>query len=212
MLNPKILLKQFGTFWAVFIALQLLFSVTGVKYGLAGMNAGLFGNVVQRFLPEINLKALAQQKDGQILFKFYNQKKADQLVKEMKKTGKAGNVSVQNYDYLVDPSDHVNMALAFLIAVFLATPLAWKKRFLLAGIGILLFYFYSFFRMTFRIKYEVSQLNIGLYESDPNSFLSLHKVNNFLGSLGLTFMIIVLIWALLVFSKKNMEQMKLNLS
>ncbi|MEO1259151.1 MAG: hypothetical protein AAFZ15_10160 [Bacteroidota bacterium] len=212
MLNPKILLKHFGIFWAIFIALQLLFSTAGVKGGLARINAAMLSNVMQRFLPEINLKAQAQQEDGQILFQFYNQEQADQLVKKVKKTGKAGKISVQNYDYLVDPSNHINMALAFLIAVFLATPLAWKKRFILAGTGIFLFYIYSFFRMTFRLKYEVSQLNIGLYESDPNSFLSLHKINNFLGSLGLIFMVIILIWALLVFSKKNMAQMKLKLS
>lgn len=210
MLNPKILLKHFGIFWAVFIALQLLVSVSSVRNGLANLHAGLFKNVAHTFLPELNLEAKAKN-DGEILFTFYNQKKADEMVAEMKRSGKSGNVNLQTYEYGIDPGYHVNLALIFLIAIFMATPLAWKKRFLFAGIGIVLFYIYSIVRMNIKLKYEVSQLNIGLYESDPSGFLSLHKLNNFFGSLGLIFMVIILIWAILIFTKKNMEEIKLNM-
>ena len=212
MLNPKILLKQFGIFWLVFIVLQLLVSTAAVRNGLAGMNAALFSCTAQRFMPEIKLKANAQPDDGEILFKFYSQVQAAQMALEMQQSGKAGRVSVPEYEYGIDPGYHVNMALVFLIALFLATPLAWGKRFLLAGIGIVFFFFFSSIRLVVRLKYEIGKMGVGLYESDPNGFLSLHKVNNFLGSLGLIFIMIIFIWALLVFTKRNIGQMKLNLS
>jgi hypothetical protein len=212
MLNPKILLKQFGIFWAVFIVLQLIVSTPPVRNGLAGMNASLFSSTAQRFMPEIKLNALAKPENGEILFKFHSQVQADEMIREMQKSGKVAKVSVPEYEYGIDPAYHVNMALIFLVAIFLATPLVWRKRFLLAGIGILLFYLFSFVRVIIKLKYEIGQLNIGLYESDPAGFLSLHKMNNFFNSLGLIFIVIIIFWATLVFTRKNINQMKLQLT
>ncbi len=196
----------------VFILLQVMVSMTGIRNGLAGANAAIFENVLQRFLPEVELQAGAVPENGEIKFSFYSRAEAERMVSEIKKSGRPGTVNVPKYDYGIDPAHHLNMALAFLIALFLATPLAWGRRFVLAGVGIVLFYLYSFFRIAIRLKYEIGKLNIGLYESDPDPFLSLHKLNNVLTSLGLIFVVIILIWALLVFSKQNIKQMKLVMS
>ncbi len=212
MLNPKLLLKYFGIFWIAFIVFQLLVSSSFVSSGLASLNATIFGNTSQAFLSEIKLNAKSVTDAGEINFSFYSQAHADQLIKKIQKTGKAGNASVPKYEYAFNPKYHINTALAFLIALFLATPLAWKRRCLLAGLGVIGFYLFSSFRVSSRFKYEISKLNIGLYEYDPNSFFNLHKLNNLLNSLGLIFIVIILIWVLLVFNKRNITQMKSFLS
>lgn len=212
MLNPNKLLRHFGLFWLIFMALQFLVLIVPIRNGLSEIHASLYSNVAQRFMPEIKLQADAQPDNGEILFKFYNQVQASRMAKEIQKTGKAGNVNVPEYEYGIDPGHYVYMALVFLIALFLATPLSWSKRFILMGIGILCFYLFSFVRVVIRLKFEIGQLNIGLYESDPTGFLSLHKVNNFLNSLGMILIVIILLWAILVFTRKNIQQLKSHLS
>ena len=212
MLHPKLLLKQFAIFWLVFMVLQLLINTTAIRSGLAGMNAFLFGHVMQSVLPDVDLKAQAIPENGKILFRFYSKAQAAQLGSPLQQTGQSANGGADTYETQMDPAYHVNTALVFLIALFIATPLAWVRRFALAGIGILFFYGFSFIRMTVRLKSEIGKLNLGLYQSDPDAVFSLPKMAAMLNALGFIFILIILIWALLVFSKKNLVQMKSHLS
>ena len=213
MLHANKLLRQFGIFWLVFLAFQLLFSMDGIRNGLAGMHASLFTGVAKRTVAKVEWwKTTVGPENGEIIFNFYSKAQAAQLAAAKRQSGGSGSVQATNYELGVDPKYHVYTALAFLIALFLATPLQWKRRLALAAIAAVLFYLFTFLRMTVKLKYEISQQHIGLYENDPNAFMSLSKVNNLLGALGLIFIVVIFIWAFLVFTKKNIGQMKVELS
>lgn len=212
MLDPKILLKHFGLFWLVFISLQLLVSSAPVRNGLAGFHAPVFSKTTQLFLSDVKMQAQAEPKSGEIRFSFYSELELAEKAAEMKKTGKSGNVGVTKYEYVNNPRFHVNTAMVFLLALFLATPLGWKNRLLLAGVGALMFYGFSSLRMVLNLRTEIGKMGIGLYESQPGSMFSWQKMHEVVGALGFIFMLTILVWALLVFTKSNIGQMKRYLS
>lgn len=206
-LNPKKISKYFGIFWLSFILLQGLVMVPRVRNGLANMHAELFGSVAENRLTNVVFLEKKGTDGGMMIFTFYNNKK----VLESKKRGEK-KVDVKVYKYENDPEYLINTVLVFLIALCLATPLALSKRLILILVSLLFFYFYTFIRMTFKLKYQINNLHIGLYEDSPNDFITYNRIDSWLSTFGLILIIVIIIWAMQVFSKNNMNEMKRTLS
>ena len=89
----------------------------------------------------------------------------------------------------------------FLALMFIPT-LPWKERLLGLFVGSILFYLYSFFKASLTLFILFNKPEAGIYNSSPQ-FLNTLKAISYVQTLGVTILVVLLIWAALVFRKGN---------
>jgi len=196
MRDYSFILKRLGIFLAVYIGLSLLFSIGS----LSKAQLSFFYFVGQ---PIVNMIHTGSYIDfttykGEPMnkwdtsFAIYEQAKYPKSVykKSYRKTVPAGLTMHKGLrEMVVLPS-------IFLFALFMATPLPWKKKLISTVFGILLLYLIICFHINYNIRF--TQLGGDFEAKSVGDILSIPFGGNFIDEHF--FFVGLLIWALLTFS------------
>lgn len=139
---------------------------------------------------------------GVLLVEFVSQKKVEELKRQRKLNPqiKTRNVSGHVYEF-----KFYNLFLGFYIfflALILLSPIPWKELIIGLVAGTLLFYLYTFVRVVHTLFIFFNDAKVGIFETNPGTLNFLKKLLE-LQTVGMSAIVILIIWAVLVFRKGN---------
>ena len=209
--NIKALVKHLLIFIMSFIVLHLLFSTERMKQWTDETYCATHQVMYQKVFPKLWLN-LNPKNDGvenwnTFGFEFCNLAERNRIIAEAKKNRqKSVDIPGENISFKLNVV--IIPFYLFLIALILATPLAWKSKIFSMILGLLLLFVYQFWRVYIMFARIVNDKQIGVYDREGVREWLLIQTADLVMHVGFTVLMTLVIWGFVVFSKRNIDYMK----
>lgn len=205
----KIISKYLGIFILWFVALTALSFTQPVKKSINEFYGATHTGIFKTMLPELEMTYHSWKKTGdtnEFYYQVYGKKEMERLIAEAKAKG-LRSVKQSSLDVKFYLNVFFTPFLIFLLSLILATPLPIKNKLIALSVGLILFLLYQILRVYVKILKNVNAEQMNVYDLEGTSE---SMVEFFAGifQAGFTAGIVALIWALVVFNKKNLGYLK----
>lgn len=158
---------------------------------------------LQLFFPKAHIQLAPDKKDhGIIRVEYASKEKVEEYQRLNRQGANKGTVYLPGKLYEFKFYNLFLGFFVFFVALMIFSPLPRKELAISLVIGTILFYLYTFFKAALTLFVLFNKANIAIYQSSPN-LLRFMKALLYPQTLGLSVLIVLLIWAALVFRKGN---------
>ena len=145
--------------------------------------------------------------ENEIIILFNNKAELQRLIEDAKKKAPSERqLTINSEETSIFFVEAVLIPLIFVISLILATPLTWKGKLKALALGILLIYFFIFFKIWVYLLYIISAAKIGIYEfTSPVSNIVSLLGNNL--RIGASTIFGTLIWVLVAVRNSSWKEL-----
>ena len=206
MKNYTSLLKYFGLFLLIYAILFGVFSTTPVAAVVNNFYRSVTTPILQSFFPKAYLKLEKDSPPESDIFTiravFTSKKNIEEAQQAARQQGAAKvDLKAQEYDLYLHRL--FTSFILFLISLITITPIGWKQKILAIISGGLLFYAYTVFKIFIFLADLFNRSDLAIYDLSETGGNIVEGVSYTIKSLGMSALIVVIIWVFVAFRKSN---------
>ncbi len=205
----KAALKYFGFFILLYGAMTLVSLIPSVG---AACNT-VYRTPTESILQALFSKAYLQLKEVEdnpniIRAEFASKEIVKQQTEDARLSGKT-KASIQGKDFEISFYNLFLSFYLFLVALILLSPLTKKEKAVGLFVGMVLYYLYTVFKMYLALLSHFNEPEIAIYHTGSGT-LNVAQSILFFMTLGTNVLVVLVIWAWLVFRKNNWKDMLIS--
>ena len=199
-------LKYFGLFIIIYGALTLISLIPSVGSFFNNIYRHSTQPILQTTLSNayIQLKSETNKPDL-IRVEFASKEKVQQQMEEARKAGQS-RAPIQGNSFEFGFYNLFLVFFLFLFTLILLSPLSIKEKLIGILIGALIFYLYTVFKMHLALLSHFNEPEIAVYNTGETTLSFARSILYFM-SLGMNVLVVLVIWAVLVFRKNNWKEL-----
>ena len=206
MKNYTSLLKYLGLFLLVYAILFGIFSTTAVATFTNYSFRSITTPILQGIFPKAYLKLETDSPPESDIYTiravFTSKKKIEEAQQAARQQG-ASKVDLKAQEYDLYLHRMFTTFVLFLIALIAITPIGWKQKTAAVITGSLLFYIYTVFKIFIFLADLFNRSDLDIYKVSATGGNILEGISYVIKSLGMSALIVVIIWVLTAFRKSN---------
>ncbi len=200
------LLKYFGSFLVIYVALFGLFSATTVATWTNDFYRAATAPILQAIFPKAYLKLERDsppESDIYTIRAVFTSKKIIEEAQQAARQQGASKVDLKAQEYDLYLHRLFTSFVLFLISLILITPIGWKQKLIALLVGTFLFYAFTVFKIFIFLADLFNRSDLGVYQLSSTGGSIVEGVSYTIKSLGMSALIVVIIWILVAFRKSN---------
>ncbi len=199
-------LKYFGFFILLYGALTLISLIPVVGSFFNNIYRQSTQPILQTTLPKAYIQLKSEKNNPDLIrVEFASKEKVRQQIEAARKAGRA-SAPIQGNTFEFGFYNLFLIFFLFLFSLILLSPLNLKEKIIGILIGSILFYLYSVFKMHLALLSHFNEPEIAVYNTGDTALNITQSILYFM-SLGMNVLVVLVIWAVLVFRKNNWKEL-----
>ena len=197
-------LKYFLIFLLLYGVLTGLSLIPGVAAAANTVYRKTTTSLLSTIFPEAYIKLQADPTDADVIDVIYVSKR--EMRERMNDQPLGGRMKFSGQSYRVR---FYNMFLSFylfFVALMILSPLSWKERLIGIGIGSVIFYLFTVFKISLSLYHFFNLPENNIYHASESYLSFIRWLNNGI-TLGVKVIFVVILWAALAFRHNNWKEL-----
>ena len=206
MKNYTSLFKYFGIFLIIYAVLYGVSITMPVATFTNNAYRAITAPILQSIFPKAYLKLehdSPPESDIYTIRAVFTSKKIIEEAQQAARQQGATKVDLKAQEYDIYLHRMFTTFVIFLISFILITPIGWKQKILAIIFGSLLFYIYTVFKIYIFLADLFNRSGLGIYDMSATGGNIVEGISYVIKSLGMSALIVVIIWVLTAFRKSN---------